>query len=102
MKKQSQNDQLEDWRVRGVRGEFYLHRKLPYTLIDGDFTMAQVVTDEIEDRRQTVESHHRVGAAMRQISLAPHHARVGIGNAVVPIVVHRFQDIGKYSATCLP
>lgn len=36
---------------------------------------------------------------MRQISLVRHHAFMEIGPAVLPIVVHRDQNIRKYSIT---
>lgn len=61
--------------------------------------MTYEAADEIENGGQTVERYHNVGASMRQTGLARHQARVRVRGAIVPVVVHRNQNIGKYSAT---
>lgn len=53
--------------------------------------------NKIQKRGESIDGYHDIGATMRQISLIHHHAFTQIGSAVLPIVVHRDQNIREYS-----
>lgn len=99
VKEISQKDELEDWRVSGmVERKLHLYRKFPGSSAGGHCAMTQAAARKVKDSTQTIQGHHSFGTSMRQISLSCHHTCVRIRGSVVPVVIHRVQDIGEYSA----
>jgi len=68
----------------------------------GNCTTTYVTVDEVQNSGHGIDGYHSVGTALRQISLAGHHAFVQLARAVVPIVIHGGQDLGEYSTKRSP
>lgn len=99
VKEQSQHDELERGGLLDLERQLYLHRELTVLAVLGDHPVPYLAVDEIENSGHGVDRHYDVGATMRQISLAAHHTFVQLADAILPIVVHRGQDLREYPVT---
>lgn len=84
----SGQDALEEWRYGRVEEELHFQGQLP-----------NVAAERIGDTSDSVNANDQVGTATR-LTGRNHHGRQRrvADNAIVPVIIHRGQDIMEYPA----